>query len=351
MEVEQTITEKIIADHDYLYTGKEQLFITQIKNEIKLGTINGLTESDICLYLKPGFTPRMMQVIRVALEEGIPTDYVDTNMALEGSTTEQMLKAKIEYYQSTKAEIAIPGVYVQSVESMFLQLREQVEKHEKFFEHHLQGLKKELKEEREQNRTLEHQVQELKVKIMENNTRITLLQKEKKEYAKSTEQSVDLKPLVLQQDPPSTPAKESKAEVAAPSGKEKKSIFPFKRLKAAKPKDTAWLIELLCNEKLTLSQCEAIKEAYAEGIDKEIIQQFAKPEISVEKMNTIANVMGVDLKQKEESVENVLIPYLPKEPIEREEKSQSSIKEQEPIIDNYDETDYETEGCDDCATW
>lgn len=267
---------ELMKKYEPLYASADAATGVQIRNELMAGILHGLEADEIEIYLKKEYTPQQMQAVRVALEEGIPKDYVIEKIAVIGSTLEQMLTEKAHYYQTASAPGIIPEIYIKGIESVVEQLRSQISLSEGFFDQTLREYKS-------------------KIQDMENACQASdeKLKKKKKEYAELEAQHKKainaMDALQEKHRQLEELYRESNSKAAGQqsrSGHKENGIFRRMILSLQGKKEgkknqaqqsADWLIDLLCSTRLSPGQCLQMQRSYKAGVPKDAIIRIAKP--------------------------------------------------------------------------
>lgn len=296
--ISNKVQAELMKKYEPLYTSTDAATGVQIRNELMAGILHGLGADEIDIYLKKEYSPQQMQAVRVALEEGIPKDYVIEKIAVIGSTLEQMLAGKAHYYQSASAPGIIPEIYIKGIESVIEQLRSQISLSEGFFEQTLQEYKS-------------------KIQDMENACRAgeEKLEKREKEYTELEDRHKDalsamneLQEKCRQLEALTRVGNRKAAGQQSSHSLQSKGIFrrilsSLQEERAGKrkqaPESADWLIDLLCSTRLSPSQSMQMQRAYMAGVPKDAIIRIAKP-MDDEKAAQIVNFL-IDLYVPEQA--------------------------------------------------
>ncbi|MBA4698472.1 MAG: hypothetical protein H2212_03480 [Ruminococcus sp.] len=252
---------------------------TERKNEIMHGFFHGLSTEDVSIYTAPGFTGYQMQVIRVAIEEGIPKEYIRQEIAVPNLTVPQMLAAKAKYYrEESQVDAVVPDIYIKGIEMAFEQLKAQTELSESFYRDTIQSL-------RSEKNALQEEIRELHLKGLY----FTEVPNNKQGFQVSESASKSNLPQNREERKPGI------------GEKSQGNILSFLNPKKFGWKRPTWIIELICREAFDVNQSRELQRAYKVGIDKKDILKFANVEVPADKMRGIINML-MEIHQLEEPI-------------------------------------------------
>ncbi|MGF7018761.1 hypothetical protein M2145_002536 [Lachnospiraceae bacterium PF1-21] len=263
-----------------LFAGLDIKTEVALKNEIKLGFWHGLGLDEISLYAKKGFDDRQMQTVRIALEEGIDREYVESKIANLSKTSEQMVKAKVQYYlNNCNGDKKVDEIYVAQLKKSMSEVLERLNREHKF----LESVVLELEEKGKLALTKEEENRNLRIVIKEKEDEIASFRNLEKDLRQ------ELADISMCFD---TFKKEQRTSRSSEKVKQRFKIpFLSKRI-SAKPD---WLIQLISDNDFTIQHVKLLYEAYRYGVDKDsILQISSKPLMTVEKMQSILLILYPD---------------------------------------------------------
>lgn len=230
------------------------------RNEILLGLNRGLTENEVDIYARPEYSADQAQTIRVALEEGIPHQYVMEHVANSEFSINEMLQQKKAYYnQIGPEELEILSDTIHTA---------------------MNGLEKRMED---MQSTYKLTIDEANMQIEEGKNEILYLQDElnkSREIIKNHEKVIRR----LQEKPENIDSNtQVELEGKAPLWKR---LFSIRGKTEAVREDNLYedLIDLICNESLDDEQVEEIERGWRDGLLIEDIKKYANPENSAKSM-------------------------------------------------------------------
>lgn len=270
---------QFLRTHGSIFRGLSESDKIQIKHEIQAGFLHGLSKDEISLYARNGLSPLQMQTIRIAIEEGIPAEFIQEQMLKKELTNEAILQVKIAYYKEAETVTEeVPEVYLKAVQLELSKLESQIEQQQEFFGESLQTVREEKQE----------ILKELKEVRLEKQRLETLLKQQHRDQETYGKLDQNIKKAADQERGSAVHSQRYVIE------KKKPGIFG----KTKRDKD--WLLHLLSNPAFSIAQLRVLEEAYKRGLDKKTLVQIANPAIDEYKMRLL---LGILLNQTLEMAE------------------------------------------------
>jgi len=230
------------------------------RNEILLGLNRGLTENEVDIYARPEYSADQAQTIRVALEEGIPHQYVMEHIANSEFSINEMLQQKKAYYNQIGPEEL--DILSDTIHKAMNGLERKMEDMQSTYKLAIDEANMQIEEGENEIENLQSEINKSK-EIIENQEKvIRRLQKRPENIVSNTQVNLEGKVPLW------------------------KRLFAIRGRTEVDKEDNLYegLIDLICDENLDDEQVEEIEVGWRDGLPIEDIRKYANPENSAKSM-------------------------------------------------------------------
>lgn len=229
--------------------------------QVWLGVLAGLQEEDMDLYCLGSYTPKQRDYIRLALEEGMPSQIVKEQLCDPQTDPAMMLKKKREYFSSLDS----------GDNGQTLELVKEIEKQLKRNNEMAEFIKASMDE---RKKDIERREGEIKDHRKELEEEIARLNEQVEELKRSAEENEHFN------------RRKTPGLIKTVQGLFKRSKKKEEK-KFQETEDSGNIFDILSKPEYSLDQMQVIMEGYKDGMSLEQIRRYANPDYTGEKMREL----------------------------------------------------------------